>query len=68
MAEEWISKHEETFRQGKGVVYAMTLKEGGNLIGAISLMGLILGQKAEVGYWVGVEYWGKGYCTEAGKA
>lgn len=68
MAETWISKHEETFRQGKGVVYAMTLKEGGNLIGAISLMGLILGHKAELGYWVGVPYWGKGYCTEAGKA
>ena len=68
MAETWISTHEDTFMQGKGVAYAMTLKEDDRLIGTISLMGLIIGHKAELGYWVGVPYWGNGYCTEAGKA
>lgn len=66
MAEEWISTHQETFEQGKGVVYAITLKDG-KLIGAISLMAMIEGHQAELGYWIGKPYWNRGYCTEAGK-
>ena len=31
-------------------------------------MGLTLGHQGELGYWIGVPYWGKGYCTEAGEA
>lgn len=68
MAETWISTHEDTFNQGKGVTYAMTLKYDGSLVGCISLMGLTLGHQGELGYWIGVPYWGKGYCTEAGEA
>jgi ribosomal-protein-alanine N-acetyltransferase len=68
MAETWISTHEDTFKQGKGVTYAMTLKDDGRLVGCISLMGLKLGHQGELGYWIGVPYWGKGYCTEAGEA
>ena len=68
MAETWISTHKDTFKQGKGVTYAMTLKKDGRLVGCISLMGLTLGHQGELGYWIGVPYWGKGYCTEAGEA
>jgi [ribosomal protein S5]-alanine N-acetyltransferase len=35
------------------------------LIGAISLMLNLNHKKAEIGYWFGVPYWNKGYCTEA---
>lgn len=66
MAEEWISTHQESFEQGKGVVYAITLKDG-RLIGAISLMTMIEGHQAELGYWIGKLYWNQGFCTEAGK-
>ena len=69
MAEEWIKIHEPAFREGKMATYAITLKDGGELIGAISLMDFTkLSNHARIGFWIGVPYWNKGYCTEAGKA
>lgn len=67
MAEDWISKHDETFNEGKGVTFAITAKSG-ELVGAISLMNIVEGHQAELGYWVGVPYWNRGICTEAGEA
>jgi len=68
MAEEWISKHQETFDQGKGVTFAITRKPDGALLGAISLSDISKGHQAELGYWVGKPSWGQGYCTEAANA
>ena len=68
MAEGWIGTHKGLFEEGKGVVYAITSRDDGRLIGAISLMNIVKNHQAEMGYWIGVPYWGKGYCTEAGKA
>jgi ribosomal-protein-alanine N-acetyltransferase len=68
IAEDWIKSHEETFNNGKGIVYAITSKDNGGLIGAISLMNLTDHNSAGLGYWIGVPYWNNGYCTEAGKA
>ena len=66
-AEEWIGTHEEIYQSGKGVTFAITLKETGELVGAFSLLGIVEGHQGEIGYWVGVPYWNKGYCTEAGR-
>jgi ribosomal-protein-alanine N-acetyltransferase len=68
MAEGWINTHEEKYKNGKGIVYAITSKDDGELIGAISLNKPIDHHAAELGYWIGVPYWNNGYCTEAGKA
>ena len=68
MAESWISTHEDKYKKGETVTLAMTLKEDGRLVGGISLFEVIKGHKGELGYWVGVPYWGKGYCTEAARA
>jgi RimJ/RimL family protein N-acetyltransferase len=65
---EWIATHETKYLEGKGVVYAITLKKSGELIGCISLAIMVEHNQAELGYWVGVPYWNQGYCTEAGKA
>lgn len=52
-------------------VYAVVLKEKGEPVGSI---GLMIGQKsnlnlpvneAEIGYWIGVPYWGQGLIPEA---
>lgn len=66
-AKEWIATHETSFHEGKGVTYAITHKQTSELIGAISLMNLTPSHQAELGYWIGVPYWNKGYCTEAGR-
>jgi [ribosomal protein S5]-alanine N-acetyltransferase len=68
MAEQWISKHADTFDKGRGLILAITTKRDGCLIGAISLMAIAQGHQAELGYWVGKPYWNQGYCTEAGHA
>ncbi len=68
VAEEWISTHQEDFDEDKGVTFAITGKPDGDLIGAISLMGVAKGHQAELGYWIGEPFWGCGFCTEAARA
>jgi len=65
MAEKWIASHASQFYQGDRVSLAITLKADGVLIGAIGLHATLRHQRAELGYWIGVPYWGSGYCTEA---
>ena len=67
MAETWIGTHEERYQSGKGVAFAILEKESGELIGTVSLIGIVEGHQGELGYWVGVPYWNKGYCTEAAR-
>ncbi len=69
MAEGWIKTHEPIFQEGRGATYAITLKNSAELIGSISLMDINeFSNHARIGFWIGVSYWNKGYCTEAGKA
>ena len=68
-AEAWIARHQSGFESRGPAVYAMTLGDGGQLVGTISLINVSLADaRAELGYWVGVEYWRRGYCTEAARA
>jgi len=67
-AEKWIASHAQAFRDGSLVTLAVSLKDG-TLVGAVSLTGLgTAHNRAELGYWIGKDYWGKGYCTEAVRA
>jgi RimJ/RimL family protein N-acetyltransferase len=68
VAEAWISTHQPEFDEGKGVTFAITLRETGELVGAIGLRLENRFNRAEMGYWIGKPYWGFGYCTEAAKA
>jgi [ribosomal protein S5]-alanine N-acetyltransferase len=67
MAESWISTHQAGFYEGRGVVFAIC-QASGALIGAISLNKTGLFNSAELGYWIGVSHWNRGYCTEAAQA
>ncbi|MFO8036535.1 MAG: GNAT family N-acetyltransferase [Anaerolineales bacterium] len=66
-AEEWISTHAETFEQGTGVHFAITLKKKGILVGAIGIFIKKQHQLGELGYWIGEPYRNQGYCTEAAR-
>jgi RimJ/RimL family protein N-acetyltransferase len=69
MARGWIATHEPTYHGGKEAVFAITLKNAGKLIGAISLMDISkTSNHARIGFWIGVPYSNKGFWTEAGKA
>lgn len=65
-AQEWITSLIGQDSQRESLVLAVEKKVTGELIGAVSLVG-IEGSKAEIGYWIGHPYWGNGYCTQAVK-
>lgn len=46
---------------------AVTLRTDGRLIGGVGLRIIEGHQHAELGYWIGVPYWGNGYATEAAR-
>jgi len=67
VAEAWIASHPERFAKGEVVNYAICERKGGNLVGAITLFFQSEHQRAEIGYWIGKQYWGKGFCSEAAR-
>jgi RimJ/RimL family protein N-acetyltransferase len=63
-AEEWITKQKADFDDERLVNFAL---DDGRLVGA---MGLVFKGDgiAEIGYWIGVPFWNRGYATEAAEA
>lgn len=60
-AAEWIARHQEDFDENRIHHFAL---DDGELTGAMALV--MKGEGiAEIGYWVGMPYWGRGYATEA---
>jgi RimJ/RimL family protein N-acetyltransferase len=51
--------------RGGEIRHAVTLRDDDRLIGGIGLAVEEPQQRAELGYWLGVPYWGRGYATEA---
>ncbi len=68
VAEQWISTHQNAFAQDKEATFAICRRADAVLIGAISLLGIVKGHQAELGYWIGKPYWRQGFCTEAAQA
>ncbi len=68
MATEWIRTHEDGYRNGELANFAVTLREDGQLVGTVGLDIFLEHGRAGLGYWIGKEFWGKGYATEAAKA
>jgi len=68
MAEEWIATHQPGYDAGELANFAVVLRDGSELIGAIGLRIVPRFNRAALGYWIGAPYWGIGYCTEAGQA
>jgi [ribosomal protein S5]-alanine N-acetyltransferase len=48
-----------------GRMYNHAVMEGNTLVGVAGLMQIKPAEKAELGYWIGKPYWGKGYATFA---
>lgn len=63
MAKEWIQAvhqrdDESSFR------YVIIRKSDNQLVGGCGFQVSSQHEKAEIGYWIGVPYWGNGYATE----
>ena len=64
-AAEWISKHGKTPNTH---VFAIALRDADEVIGAIGIDIQPEHDRGEIGYWIGLPYWGRGYMTEAARA
>lgn len=67
MAESWIATHDQAWHDGERATFAITTASDG-LVGAISLMIAASHRRAEIGYWIGVPWWNRGFATEAAAA
>ncbi|OEH56246.1 acetyltransferase [Oceanobacillus sp. E9] len=67
-AKEWISSHEINRKEDTLYQFAITDKDSGELYGSISLSNRKNHQNGEIAYWLGEEFWGRGFVTEASKA
>jgi ribosomal-protein-alanine N-acetyltransferase len=68
-AREWIASHTSPSGASKQRVFAITIKVDGQLIGSVGFREINPEHNhAEMGCWIGVEWWGQGYATEATRA
>lgn len=81
-AETWIARHEPAAARGEEFVFAITLAgtrtpgreqdldDTGHLIGAVGIgfKGDPDNACGDLGYWLGVHYWNRGFMTEAARA
>ena len=67
-AVKFIRKTHYKIRKKSGYAFGIVLKETNKIIGVIDIFPIDWKNKnAEVGYWIGRKYWGKGCMTEAVK-
>jgi RimJ/RimL family protein N-acetyltransferase len=56
------------YESGAARAMGVTLRDTGELIGVVGLDLDQAHQRAELGYWIAVPHWGRGYATEAARA
>ena len=71
-AAEWLARQDHMWANTRDRVWTIALPDIG-LIGTIGLhresrMHIVGLESWEMGYWLGVPFWGQGYATEAGTA
>ena len=62
---DWFELQQWELEEGKGLCWAVCVTETKELVGAIKLATHPEYESAELGYWIGKPYWGKGYASEA---
>jgi len=67
-AAEWIRLHAPAWIDGTSATFAIVGQKTGALVGAISLIIKREHERAELGYWIAIDCWNRGYATEATRA
>jgi [ribosomal protein S5]-alanine N-acetyltransferase len=65
---ERINRMLESRASGEHIEFAIRSLETDELIGGIGLSITTRHRRGSLGYWLGVDHWGKGYATEAARA
>ena len=64
----WIGTHAEVAERGDGLTLAVTERQSQAIVGAVGLSISRAHRRGELGYWVAVDHWRRGYATEASEA
>ncbi|MGD0506711.1 MAG: GNAT family N-acetyltransferase [Terriglobales bacterium] len=67
-AREFIARMQEGLLSGSELRLGIVVRESNTLCGGVGLRIEADHRRAELGYWIGVPYWGNGYATEAASA
>ncbi len=67
-ARSWLASQRQERDAGIGYTFAIVRRDDDRLVGAIDIRPNARHLKAEIGYWIGRPYWGRGYATEAARA
>lgn len=68
MAEEWIGRQAQAYQDAREVTFAIIRRADEEFVGAIGLDVRAEHDRAELGYWIGQPFWGRGYASEAAYA
>ncbi len=69
LATRWIMARIAWWPHGRGVTLAIAERDAPDtLLGSVSLRRFARDRRAELGYWLGADSWGRGFATEAGDA
>jgi len=68
-AQTWIASHAAQHRAGTAIIRAIVCLKTKQCVGAIVIdqMSRALNTSGNLGYWVGVPYWNRGFCGAAGR-
>lgn len=61
----WIASHAVQAAAGTAYTWAVTRRDDGTLLAAVSLQVVRAHQRGVLGYWVGAPFWGQGIMSEA---
>ena len=64
-AEAWIERQAKAWTEGTAATFLIVEREGEALVGGIGMRLVPDHRSAEMGYWIAVPHWNRGYCTEA---
>ena len=68
VAEEWIQTHADDAQRGERFTWAIAGSESGAVMGSVALMVNQRHSRGALGYWLGFDFWNKGFMTEAVRA
>lgn len=65
IAQDWIKRNQIKYKQKNIDDLVLAIDVNGEMIGAIGIHKIEKNHKAEIGYWLGEPFWGKGIMSNA---